>query len=100
MYCYEIEKVIYENGGTVPVIKTNYCKYHTFVLIKNIKIPFCLYLCKGSIVNLSDEEYSIIEKALSKEVIDEVFNLDLLWDGVPECGLSDDEIKKFIKERK
>jgi len=57
-------------------------------------------LCKGSIINLSDEDYSIIEKALSKEVIDEVFNLDLLWDGVPECGLSDDEIKKFIKERK
>lgn len=100
MYCYEIEKVIYGNGGTAPVIKTKYCKFHTFVLVKNVKIPFCSHLCKGDVLNLSDNDYSIVEKSLSKEIIDNVFNLSLLWDGVSECGFSESEIKNFIKERK
>jgi hypothetical protein len=81
-YCYEIEKVDIQEGK----ILTNVCPYFTKVVIKGIYISFCLKLGKGDLSDLTDSEHKIIEKSLSKSIIEESFSLDLLHDGVAECN--------------
>jgi hypothetical protein len=94
VYCYttgSIEKS--ENNGFLS--KTGVCPHYSYKDINGVKIPFCKFLCKGSVPNsLTDTDFEKLEKHFGSE--DEVFEglpLDLLWDQVKECGINFGDIE-------
>ncbi len=82
MYCYTIEKVEPQDGTII----TNRCEYYSHIVIKNVYIPFCLKLGKGDVSSVTDSEFKLIKESVSSSILKEVFCLNLLHDGVAECG--------------
>lgn len=94
VYCYD------KNGN---------CPYFTYLEIYDkecdsvnpIRIPYCLYLSKGSMPNGSwkNKEFSRLKehfKMSDSEIFDEILPLDLLWDQCKECGVNTDDIHDYI----
>lgn len=93
LYCYTIKKIVHDaNRGSI--IETNPCPYCTTKMYGETEQPFCSFLEKGSIHNNTTEnEYEKILKYFDgdENKLKEELSLFLLWDGVKECGINDEE---------
>ena len=95
-YCYKFDDQ-YDGQklkeGTVPTV---YCPYGTTKEFFGVNICWCEYLEKGGLDNhMLDEDFNkLVEGYGSEDKVFEKFDLDLLWDGVKECGGNNNEEEK------
>lgn len=88
-YCYTIKSI--ENN----CIKTDNCRFYRYIIIGEIRIPFCLRLCKGDISKLLETEVELLLREFTQAELDTLFLLTLLWDQVAECNHNEKEINWF-----
>ena len=58
----------------------------------SVSIPYCLYLNKGDVFDISDEEFEELKyfhNCTDEELLSK-YPLSLLWDAIKECGENED----------
>jgi len=86
--------------GEFPIVN---CPYSTTKSISGVRVPYCEYLKEyGFSNNFSDKEFEkLVDFFGTEEAVFDKLKLDLLWDGVKECGINiEDEIEVKLQERK
>lgn len=68
------------------------CPYYSHeVIALDVEIPYCLYLEKGDLTGLTEEEFDdiLLETGLTADELFKEHPLDILWDQCKECGVND-----------
>lgn len=96
MYCYKFtgeKSMVMTKDGLVSALHTKYCPYRmTKEVAGGVRLPYCNYLKMFGFPvnkNLGDRRWNRLKKRFGGKLYD-VLALDLLFDGVKECGVNDD----------
>ena len=109
LYCYEFDitkKDEEREDFSIPICS---CPYSTYKNINGVDVDWCEYKNKGGVSNyVTEEEHAkLVEHFGSVDAIYDNLPLDLLWDGVKECGenygdfdepKTEEEIVEWIKK--